>query len=246
MDIQQYISSGIIESYVMGLCTPAEEKELETLRSQYTELNTAIIAYEEEMEQNLMQHSTLPSAATDDKILLAIDQLSNRSPVIPIQTKKQGWFKPLAIAASILLLISAGLSFYLFNQTKKVTPVTAIEGLPLNDYEIMKKPTITPVAMYGYGTHAICRCTMFWDKSTGKMYIMIHHLPKSSSSRAYQLWAMVDDKPVSVGIIQDEIRGRFIEMKDVPKGATAFTVTLENAGGSITPTEAEIYLTGSI
>lgn len=60
MDIKKYISSGIIETYVMGLCTAAEEKELELLRSQYPELSKAIVAYEKEMEQNMLQQTTLP------------------------------------------------------------------------------------------------------------------------------------------------------------------------------------------
>jgi anti-sigma-K factor RskA len=100
--------------------------------------------------------------------------------------------------------------------------------------------------MYGVGYHAICRCTMFWDKQTGKMYIMIHHLPKSSEQKDYQLWAMVDGKQVSVGIVQDEIRGRFIEMNNVPAGAVSFMVTLEKAGGTAEPTIAETYLEGKI
>ncbi|MEO5947283.1 MAG: anti-sigma factor [Chitinophagaceae bacterium] len=246
MDIQQYISSGIIETYVMGLCSPAEEKELEQLRQQYPELDKAIIAYEDELEKNLLQHSTLPDAATDSRILNTIDSFSKPAPIIPIQSAKRNWLKPFAIAASVLLFISAGLNYYLLEQSKKTDAVAVINSLPLKDYEVMKNPRITPVAMYGVGYHAICRCTMFWDKSTGKMYIMIHHLPQSSSTKDYQLWAMVDGKPVSVGIIQDEIRGRFIEMNNVPAGANAFIVTLENAGGSTNPTEAETYLQGRI
>jgi anti-sigma-K factor RskA len=87
---------------------------------------------------------------------------------------------------------------------------------------------------------------MFWDKKTGKIYIMIHHLPLTSSEKDYQLWAMVDGKPVSVGIINEEIRGRFIEMENVPSNAIAFTVTLEKAGGSQQPTVEETYLSGKI
>ena len=123
---------------------------------------------------------------------------------------------------------------------------TAPVSLPESDYKIMLDPKITPVAMYGVGTHAICRCTMFWDKRTGKMYIMIHHLPQSSVSRDYQLWAMVDNKPVNIGVVQDDIRGRFIEMNNVPAGTTAFSVTLEKAGGNSIPTVEETYLKGSI
>ncbi len=246
MDIHEYISSGVIETYVMGLCTNAEEKELETLRIQYPELDKAISTYESEMEKNMLQHSSLPDAATDTKILNTINELTNSVPVIPIQSKKRNWLTPFSIAASILLLLSIGLNFYLFQQSKNEIPENTIASLPASDYEIMKKPSITPVAMYGYSYHAICRCTMFWDKATGKAYIMIHHLPKSSAAKDYQLWAMVDGKPVNVGIINDEIRGRFIEMNNVPSTANAFSVTLENAGGASTPTESEIYLTGSI
>ena len=100
--------------------------------------------------------------------------------------------------------------------------------------------------MYGVGYHAICRCTMFWDKQTGKMYMIIHHLPKSSAQKDYQLWAMVDGKPISIGIVQDEIRGRFIEMNNVPAGAVSFIVTLEKAGGTTAPTLDETYLQGEI
>ncbi|MGQ0738125.1 MAG: anti-sigma factor, partial [Bacteroidota bacterium] len=83
-------------------------------------------------------------------------------------------------------------------------------------------------------------------KNTGKAYIMIHHLPQSSSSKDYQLWAEVDGKMVSVGIIKDEIRGRLIEMPDVPYRSVAFTVTLEKAGGNAEPTVSETYLAGRI
>ena len=246
MDIQQYIASGIIETYVMGLCSPAEERELEQFRLQYPELNTAIIAYEEQMEKNMLQQSSLPGSEVDNRILSKLNDMSNSTAkVISLPNKRQSWWKFVAAAAVILLMISAGLNYYLYQQTKK-TIVANTPSLPPGDYQIMTNPTITPIAMYGVVPHAICRCTMFWDKKTGKMYIMIHHLPKSSSAKDYQLWAMVDGKPVSVGIVQDEIRGRFIEMNNVPAGANSFIVTLENAGGNTTPTESETYLKGVI
>ncbi len=246
MDIQQYISSGIIETYVMGLCTAAEEKELEQLRNQYTELDKAIIAYEEEMEKNMQQQSTLPDDATDKRILAALNAMKKPAPVIRMAARKRNWLKPFTVAASLLLLLSAGFNYYLFRQTKKQNIVSNTTTLPVSDYKILTDPAITPVAMYGVGTHSICRCTMFWDKKTGKMYMMIHHLPQSSDLKDYQLWAMVGGKPISVGIVKDDIRGRFIEMNNVPAGATAFSVTLEKAGGNLTPTIQETYLEGKI
>jgi anti-sigma-K factor RskA len=256
MDINKYISSGIIEMYVMELCSADEKKELELLRKQYPELNKTIADYEKEMEQKMQKNSTIPSQETDEKILNIIDGLqppagknsvSNNKPVRIL------WLKSVAAAAILLLAISSFFNYSLYKKTKKQeealkTPGTAENGvtLPLADYNILKDPSITPVAMYGVGSHAICRCTMFWDKKTGKLYIMIHHLPQSSDSKDYQLWAMVNNNLVNVGIIKDEIRGRFIEMVNVPPGATAFTVTLEKAGGNTVPTNEETYLSGRI
>ena len=251
MDINSYISSGIIELYVMGMCSPEEEKELELLRLQHPLLNEAILRYETELEVNMQKNSTFPPADVDARILKNLDAL--QAPVIDINrnNKKRQWLRPVAAAAILLLAISAFYNYTLYNKTKKQelalkNSTKESATLPASDYIILNNPAITPVAMYGVGTHSICRCTMFWDKKTGKMYIMIHHLPKSSSAKDYQLWAEVDGKPVNVGIINDEIRGRFIEMPNVPAGSIAFTVTLENAGGNTQPTVKETYLSGKI
>ncbi len=254
MDIENYILSGIIEQYVMGLCTVEEKIELEILRQQHNVLNDAIVSFELSMEKKMMNDILWPSEETDEKILRAINSLG--IPVLPInktthKAANMGWLKPVAAAASILLVISAFFNYNLFNKNKVQQKQLALANekpvsLPSADYNILKNPTITPVAMYGVGYHAICRCTMFWDKKTGKAYIMIHHLVRSSDKKDYQLWAMVNDKPVSVGMINDAIRDRFIEVSNVPANATAFIVTLENTGGSPSPTLQETYLQGRL
>jgi len=257
MDIKNYISSGIIELYVMGLCSPEEEKELEQLRRQYPELQEAILRYETEMENKMLRDGTLPPADVDEKILEQLDSLKkpslnlpdHKTPVRKMNPAATGWWKPAVAASVALLIVSAFFNYSLYRKNKKLNALVQNTGaptLPLSDYNVFTDPTITPVAMYGVGTHSICRCTMFWDKKTGKMYIMIHHLPKSSAAKDYQLWAEVDGKPVNVGIINDEIRGRFIEVTNVPYRSAAFTVTLEKAGGNAEPTVSETYLAGKI
>lgn len=258
MNIQEYISSGVIELYVLGLCTPEEERELETLRKNYPELHAAILHFETEMENNMLRSGALPPAAVDEKILQKIDSLevkaktpiAGNAPVVNMNTAGRAWWKYAAAAAIVLFAITGFWGYNLYRKNKKLEGTLAAkqntETLPLSDYTVFTDPAITPVAMYGVGTHSICRCTMFWDKKTGKMYIMIHHLPKSSAAKDYQLWAEVDGKPVSIGIVNDEIRGRFIEMTNVPYRSVAFTVTLEPAGGSPEPTVSETYLAGKI
>lgn len=251
MDIKAYTASGHIEAYVMGLCSPQETAEMDRLRQQYPEINEAILVFEQELEKQFAGNPSATTPSLDKKIIGALNAL--QTPVISLQqapVKQINWFKPAAAAAILLLIGSAVLNYTLYNKTKQQEQLLAEKTqeptLPAADYSIMKNPAITPVAMYGVGIHSICRCTLFWDKKSGKAYIMIHHLQPSTPGNTYQLWAMVDDKPVSVGLVNDKIRDRFIEIPGVPANANGFHVTLEKAGGSSTPTANETYLIGRI
>jgi len=256
MDINSYIASGIIEMYVMGVCSPEEKTELELLRTQQPTLDIAIIQFEKDFEHNLVSTATdEPNRATDEKILLALQSMHIPAPVIAINTlqpvaKKNNWLKPFAAAAIILLGISGIYNYTLYKKNRAqelaLKEKENTTSLPAADYAILKNPAITPIAMYGVAPHTLCRCTMYWDKKTRKAYIMIHHLVPSTADKKYKLWATVDDKPVLVGMVHDEIRDRFIELENIPAGATAFTVTLESTGNAVTPTAAQTFLYGSI
>ncbi len=257
MDINNYITSGIIEMYVLGLCSPEEKDELELLRSQYPQLNKTILQFEIEFEKNTLQAASETGTVLDNKILQSLAGL--QAPVVPFSiktspVKKIYWLKPVAVAATALLIFSGIINYNLYKKsqaqqlalTGKLKDSAVSVSLPANDYAVLRNPAITPVAMYGVAPHTVCRCTMYWDKKTGKAYIMIHHLVPSPVDKKYQLWAMVNNKPVNVGMVHDEIRDRFIELENVPEGATAFTVTLENIGGSAVPTADQTFLYGRI
>jgi Anti-sigma-K factor rskA len=253
MDINQYISSGIIEMHVMGLCPPEESAELELMRTQHPQLHEAILQFEIEFEKNAFQSSSVTGSELDSKILQSLNAL--QTPLVSMQVsnakvKTFNWLKPAAAAAVVLFAVSSIFNYTLYKKTKEqqlaLAETKKVNSLPEKDYAVLKTPGITPVAMYGVFPHNVCRCTLFWDKKTGKAYMMIHHLVSSGAEKQYQLWAMVNDKPVNVGVVDDTIRDRFVELKNVPEGATAFTVTLENAAGSTTPTVEETYLSGKI
>jgi anti-sigma-K factor RskA len=253
LNIENYISSGIIEQYVMGLCSEEEKNELELLRQKDPVLNKAIINFEIEFENRMMRNAFLPGLQTDDKILASLQALG--TPVVSINTStkkttKFSWVK-IAAAASVLLFgISAFFNYTQYEKNKAQAAELAAknnspQSLPVANYSILKDPNITPVAMMGVGYHAICRCTMFWDKKTGKAYVMIHHLIPSGDNNEYQLWANVNGKQVSVGMINDAIRDRFVEVSGMPADAKEFTVTLEKNGGAAVP-DADVVLKGTV
>lgn len=179
MSGKDYILSGIVEQYVLGLCTPVEKAELELLRKTDAALDEAIIRFEIQFENEMMGYASLPDIETDNKILAAIDSLKY-IPVVPIssfkeKTNKYKWLRPVAAAAILLLSASVVFNYILYSKNKKQQQELAARNdnnvpvtLPAADYNILKDPTITPVAMYGVGYHSICRCTMFWDKKRVK------------------------------------------------------------------------------
>ena len=165
-------------------------------------------------------------------------------------TKRSGWLRAVAAAAILLLSISVIYNYTMYKKMRSQELALASKdtttSLPAADYAVLKDPAITPVAMYGVAPYTLCRCTMYWDKKTGKAYMMIHHLIPSPQDKKYQLWAMVNNKPVNVGMVHDEIRDRFIQLENVPEGATAFAVTLENIGANQTPSLDQTFLYGKI
>jgi anti-sigma-K factor RskA len=253
LNIENYISSGIIEQYVMGLCTSEEKNELELLRQKDTLLNKAIINFEIEFEQRMMRNAFLPGVQTDDEILASLQALG--TPVVSIitntkKTTKFSWVKIVAAASVLLFAVSAFFNYTQYEKNKAQAAELAAknklpESLPMANYNILKDPNITPVAMMGQGYHEICRCTMFWDKKTGKAYVMVHHLVPSGDNNEYQLWANVNGKQISVGMINDAIRDRFIEVSGMPEDAKEFTVTLEKNGGATVP-DADVILKGTV
>ena len=54
MNIQQYINSGIIEAYWLGLATKDEQEEFETFSLQHPLLLQVLSAFEESLEQHAM------------------------------------------------------------------------------------------------------------------------------------------------------------------------------------------------
>lgn len=68
LNIQQYIASGIIESYVLGLASPEEASQLERLLPFYPELQAALSDFEFQLELFAIQHEEPPPPGLFQKI----------------------------------------------------------------------------------------------------------------------------------------------------------------------------------
>ena len=85
---------------------------------------------------------------------------------------------------------------------------------------------------------------VLWDTRTKAVYATNVSLPKAPQGKQYQLWAFVNGKPVSAGLL-DEKKGT-VEPMSVFNKAEAFAITLEKAGGVPSPTVTEMYVMGKV
>ena len=111
----------------------------------------------------------------------------------------------------------------------------AIEGMN-TDLDVVTNKYASPVVLSGtaYSPESVAK--IFWMKNTGDVYIDPSNLPQTPSDKQYQLWAIVDGKPVDAGMITTN-KGvyRIQKMKSFGK-VEAFAITLEKSGGSPSPT----------
>lgn len=87
---------------------------------------------------------------------------------------------------------------------------------------------------------------LYWHPQTKKVLMMSANLPQLSADEQYQLWGMVDGKPVDAGVFEyknNQFQASF--QKDI-SGAGAFAVSIEPRGGSKSPTISKVCMIGSL
>lgn len=88
--VEQYINSGMLEAYVMGVATAAEEQEIRQLKRQYPEVREALFQLEVDMENIAMSMAIEPPPGTWDKIESEIEGLIVREQTIPKAFAERG------------------------------------------------------------------------------------------------------------------------------------------------------------
>lgn len=87
MDLNHYIQSGIIESYVLGIATASEMDELQHMRRIYPSLNAEIMAVERRIEKSALSDAILPSPYLKERIFQRINWRDEMPPPGDDQSK---------------------------------------------------------------------------------------------------------------------------------------------------------------
>jgi anti-sigma-K factor RskA len=264
MNIQEYIASGVLESYVLGLANDKEKAEIEALVQKSPEIKVEIRAIEDALESYAFANAQAPPAHLKNQIWdkIAAESEGKTTKVIDFNSGKEvdletqqppkvtGLFgNYVRIAASVALLGSLLANIYLGNswkESKENLSLAINENVELqkkaklqdgaimpSEVSMMMNPSIKMCKLMGQKGSENSTVMLAWDMKSNKVFLVRPNLPAPPDGMQYQLWAIVNDKPMDAGVF--DIKNNMQELKTVPL-PKAFAVTLEKKGGNSAPT----------
>ncbi len=264
MNIKEYISSGILEYYVLGLASTEERKEVEMYSSTHPEIKKEIDAIEAAMEQYAQLHALEKPAGIGTKINAKIDSLEQLNSSSSTRTSN-GFLSNggLTILLGVLSLLLGILAFSNYqNKHNQAQEIATLEGnlsTQKKDCDeisrqnaalrasllILQDPDNQFIKLIGTDNAPGAIASVIYNKETRKSYLSIDELAAPATDKQYQLWAIVDGVPVDMGVFELELNKDTLQEVPFIENSEAFAVTLEKRGGNPTPTLDQMVLIGN-
>jgi anti-sigma-K factor RskA len=261
VNIGEYISSGIIESYVLGLASAEERAGFEMLCRQHPELVAARNDFEVALENQLLSESIAPGAGMKERIMQRIRQdiPAGQSKIVSMEntdsTPRSGWRYAAAVAV-ILLLAAAYFAYNFYSKNKELKQELAKSkdtqtemNARLKNLEIVMQPNVAVVSLKGTEKAPTASANIYWDSTSADVYLLVKNMPKLPSDKQYQLWSIINGKdgglqPTSLGLFDMGEDGKVILKMEGAKKADAFAITIESRGNKGGPTLEQLQSMG--
>lgn len=252
MDIKKYISSGILENYVLGLVSEIERQEVEKNLLQYPAIKSELDKIEDAVEQYAQTKGIQPPAGLLEVIMQNIRAEDNPPKVIQKTGVNKAWMVA-AILTSILSLLFLWFFFQKSNELEQNKLENSIlkdncdtkEERLLAEIEILRNTGGSVIAMNGTDNAPDALTKVYWNEEKQTAYLDIVNLPTPPADKQYQLWAIVEGTPVDMGVFDIDPTDTLVPAPFIENPA-AFAITLETLGGNPTPNLDELVVIGNI
>lgn len=263
MKFQEIIESGVIELYVMNALPAAEAAQVEAWSHEFPRVKAEIEDIQAALQMYSQAHAVEPPVDLKEKIISAIEseQANNLQPAETVaetplsnssNSPRFGRIFPWLLAAASLA--AAGFGFYQNTQAKRQLTECSAENQELfknkkavvdlqQKLDILRSPDTKTIELKGLPLSPDSKAIVYWNAKERATYLSILNLPAPPSGKQYQLWAIVDKKPVDAGIFNYDLAA--VQTMKIFDKAEAFAVTLEPEGGSVAPTLTNMYVLGT-
>ncbi|WP_317168075.1 anti-sigma factor [Spirosoma taeanense] len=247
-----------MESYVMGAVSDQERREVDCLSAIYPEIRQEMDQLSLAMENYALLHSVEPPADLKQKIMAQVTFEKRSEPIIrpmPVERPSGPTYRVTWIVAASVGLLMLIFSFFLLSQLRSnQETLTALrtsnsslqtEIRQLRDRQtqsdqtlaLLRQPGLRTLELRGNDKAPKGDLIVFWNPRTRQVAVEVRSLPALPPDQQYQLWSLVDGKPIDAGVFDANSADKIVQQLRRPIGqADAFAVTVEKRGGSPTPT----------
>ncbi|MFT6854904.1 MAG: anti-sigma-K factor RskA [Cyclobacteriaceae bacterium] len=260
MDTREIIEGGYLEALLTGDLDDSTKQEIEERLAVDIELRSAYYTIEKKIELLAFRYSIEPNTQVKQRLMENPTIMNAHLPDDNPQVSSFSW---LSIAASIVTVGSMILSIYFWNQwqdsNQEITTLLAEKTILANNFKqtnqqlddvrsdiaVLVNPAFSRLILKGTDNAPNVEAVIYWNKEQEAVLINSASLSKLNENQQYQLWALLDGKPIDAGVF-DAQSGIFQSMKNIAS-ADAFAVTIEPIGGSKAPTLStmQVYVSTS-
>jgi len=264
MDINAYITSGILELYVAGTLSEEENAEVYALMQKHPEILQEVLEIEAAVVKLTASTSQRNKSHILENVKNELGFEANNTKVVSLVKPKYNWVTYTGWAASIVLAFGL---LWTVNQNKQLQSdikvaktqqsllETQIENSKNSLTEantlitVLRDDNISRIPLAGQGDFANTYARVYWDKEAQRIFLDAQGLPDPPEGKVYQVWSLKLSPltPTSLGTIDNFTAdaNKIFEIKNTNQ-SEAFGITLEPAGGSATPTMEYLYTLGVV
>lgn len=279
LDIKEYIASGIIESYVLGSLSNQETREVECMSHIYPEIKEHLVQLQSNIEEWASANAVIPPSDIKSKVLAKIKSVQQESDVKSetkiVSINRSNDFFKYAAAASVFLLLGTAYLWYNSSNELELTAEQLIETEGRLDElqadnasllaenstldteikttnrnaELLAQANTQVIELKGTDSFKESLVRVYWNQTDGLASFVIDNLPEPPTALQYQLWAIVDGTPMSLGVFDldnSQFASSIRTINEKITSSQAFAITLEQLGGSPTPNLEALVVIGEV
>ncbi|MEM6321026.1 MAG: anti-sigma factor [Bacteroidota bacterium] len=257
-DQQQHINPALLEQYILGLTSNEENKEIESYLSQHPQVAKEVKDSQTMIEDFAMEYAMQPPETLKGQVLEAV----KTTPKSDLKVAKGISFNWLTSVAATLALGFGILTFLLYQQqstmgqqiaqlTNQISQIQQKNTLLVNQkakinqqFAVLKDVNTNHVHLRGSKLSPQALIVVYWNEEDKDAYLNVVQLPEIPQDKSLQLWADVDGKMISMGVLE-EGTDELLKVPFIPN-ADALNITLEPKGGSEHPDVSQIFANGKM
>ncbi len=262
MDVNKFLESGLLESYILQQCTPEEVRLVENMIKNHPEVFREKIAIENALEKYARSQSLQPPQWMKGRIM---QRITEQTPIAPSTTISDSGKYSLPAIAAMLILSSLFIVLYFLqkdqNQKSQIQMAELHQeiedcneqasqmSLYQRQVAFLNQTSTNRVELRALDASLTDVYALVYDnQETGETLLGLTNLPALEVDRDYQLWVIVagNDNPIPMNVFSYNTFAEDPDFVEFHENAMAFAVSIEPKGGSPDGTPTLVYMLGSV